>query len=220
MELHQLRYLVAVAEEGTFTAAARREHVAQSAVSVAVRQLERELGVALLERGRHGASLTTAGAAVLGAARQALAAVGQVGEVAAALTGLLRGRVVVGMVVGCTSVVLAELLAAFSQEHPAVEVALVEGNSTSLIDDLLAGRVDVAWVGRADAPPPGIETAVLYAEEQVAVVAPASRRAGDAAVLDLAALRGERLITLPPGTGGRVALEAACAAVQAPLEVT
>ena len=72
MELHQLRYVVAVAEEGSFTAAARRELVAQPAVSAAVRSLERELGVQLFRRGRSGAQPTEAGVAVLAHARACL----------------------------------------------------------------------------------------------------------------------------------------------------
>jgi DNA-binding transcriptional LysR family regulator len=210
VELHQLRYLVAVAEEGSFTRAAAREHVAQPAVSAAVGHLERELGVPLLERGRRGARPTDAGRAVLVHARTALAAVGQARHVADELTGLLHGRVAVGMVVGCTSVVLAELLADFARAHPAVDVSLVEGASAALLDDLRDGALDLAWVGRAAPPPEGIETAVLYEEEQVAVVA--AERAGSEpetlAVVDLAA---RRVIALPRGTGGRAALDEACA---------
>jgi DNA-binding transcriptional LysR family regulator len=223
VELHQLRYLVAVAEEGSFTGAAAREHVAQPAVSAAVRQLERELGVELLERGRRGARPTDAGRAVLVHARTALAAVSHARQVADELTGLLRGRVVVGMVVGCTSVVLAELLADFARAHPAVEVSLVEGASAGLLDDLRDGVLDLAWVGRAAPPPDGVETAVLYEEEQVAVVA-AGRAADEPATLAVTDLAARRLIALPRGTGGRAALDEACAragtAVQVAFEAT
>jgi DNA-binding transcriptional LysR family regulator len=210
MELHQLRYLVAVAEEGSFTRAAAREHVAQPAVSTAIRQLERELGVELLERGRHGARPTEAGRVVLGHAQTALAAVAQARYSADELAGLLRGRVVVGMVVGCTSVVLAELLTDFSRRHPGIDVSLVEGASAALLADLREGVLDLAWVGRAAPPPEGIETAVLYEEEQVAVVA-ADLVDGGLDALPVADLSGRRLIALPRGTGGRTALDEACA---------
>ena len=210
MELHQLRYLVAVAEEGSFTRAAAREHVAQPAVSTAVRQLERELGIELLERGPRGARPTEAGRAVLAHAQTALAAVTQARHVADELTGLLRGRVVVGMVVGCTSIVLAELVADFARRHPAIDVSLVEGSSAALLDDLRDGTLDLAWVGRAAPPPQGIETAVLYEEEQVAVIA-ADRAAGEPGALTVAELAARRLIALPRGTGGRTALDEACA---------
>ncbi|MEU2349440.1 LysR family transcriptional regulator [Modestobacter sp. NPDC049651] len=212
MELHQLRYLVAVVDEGSFTAAARRERVAQPAVSAAVKQLERELGVALLERGRHGARPTGPGAAVVAEARAALAAVARAEEEAAAHTGLLRGRAVVGMVVGCTASVLADALAAFSAAHPAVELRLVEAASTDLVAGLLSGDLDVAWTGRAEPPPAGIGTAVLYEEQQVAVLAAGSPLAAAGGPLPVADLAGHRLIALPRGTGGRAALEAALAA--------
>jgi DNA-binding transcriptional LysR family regulator len=218
VELNQLRYLVAVAEEGSFTGAAAREHVAQPAVSAAVRRLEKELGVELLERGRQGARLTDAGRAVVVHARAALAAVTHARHVADELTGLLRGRVVVGMVVGCTSVVLAELLADFARAHPAVDVSLVEGASAGLLDDLRDGVLDLAWVGRAAPPPEGIETAVLYEEEQVAVVA-ADRAAGEPRTLAVTDLASRRLIALPRGTGGRAALEDACTRAGTAVEV-
>jgi DNA-binding transcriptional LysR family regulator len=210
MELHQLRYVVAVAEEGSFTAAAQRELVAQPAVSAAVRSLERELGVQLFRRGRSGAQPTEAGVAVLAHARAALAAVAAARDVADEVTGLLRGRVAVGMVVGCTSTVLADLLADFSTAHPAVEVVLVEGSGADLLAALSSGRLDLAWVGRAQPPPSGVETAVLYEEEQVAVVPLGSSPRGRS--LAVAELASHRLVALPPGTGGRTALDAACAA--------
>ncbi len=210
MELHQLRYVVAVAEEGSFTAAAQRELVAQPAVSAAVRSLEQELGVQLFRRGRSGAQPTEAGVAVLAHARAALAAVAAARDVADEVTGLLRGRVTVGMVVGCTSTVLADLLADFSTAHPAVEVVLVEGSGADLLASLSTGRLDLTWVGRAQPPPSGVETVVLYEEEQVAVVPVAGPPRGRSlAVADLAS---HRLVALPPGTGGRTALDAACAA--------
>jgi DNA-binding transcriptional LysR family regulator len=208
VELHQLRYLVAVCEEGSYTRAAAREHVAQPAVSAALGALERELGVTLLERGRHGARPTEAGRAVLAHARAALAAVAGARHVADELTGLLRGRVQVGMVVGCTSEVLADLLADFTGAHPAVEVALEEGGSDELLARLAGGELDLAWVGRAGPPPAGIETAVVYEEEQVAVVPAAEGQAGRLPVAELA---GRRLVALPRGTGGRTALDEACA---------
>jgi DNA-binding transcriptional LysR family regulator len=210
MELHQLRYVVAVAEEGSFTAAAQRELVAQPAVSAAVRTLERELGVQLFRRGRSGAQPTEAGVAVLAHARAALAAVAAARDVADEVTGLLRGRVAVGMVVGCTSTVLADLLADFAAAHPAVEVVLVEGSGADLLAALSTGRLDLAWVGRAQPPPSGVETAVLYEEEQVAVLPLAGPLRGRA--LPVAELADHRLVALPPGTGGRAAIDAACAA--------
>lgn len=206
MDLQQLRYFVAVVEEAGFTRAAAREHVAQPAVSASLKGLERELGVRLLDRGRHGARPTSAGQELVTHARAALAAAAHVREVAGELTGLLRGRVVVGMVVGCTARVLAAIVAEFARAHPGVVVDLTEGPSDDLLDGVRTGRLDLAWVGRAEGAPPGVETAVLHAEDQLAVTT-------DPALPDplpVTRLDGRRVVVLPKGTGGRAALDAAC----------
>src|SRR3954452_1135866 len=103
MELRQLEYFVAVAEEASFTRGAARVHVAQPGVSAQIRQLERELGQELLDRSGRTIRLTEVGAAVLPYARAALGAVTGAREVVYDLTGLLRGRVTVGMLIACGS---------------------------------------------------------------------------------------------------------------------
>src|SRR6185369_12151088 len=90
MELRQLEYLVAVAEEGNFTRASERIHVAQPAVSAQIQRLERELGQPLLDRSRRAVRLTAAGEAVLPHARAALAAVRTMGVAADEVTRLVR----------------------------------------------------------------------------------------------------------------------------------
>src|SRR4051794_8261081 len=112
MELHQLAYLVAVAEEASFTRAAARLRVAQPGVSAQVRKLERELGQDLLDRSGREVRLTPAGAAVLPYARAALAAVEGARRTAAELSGLARGRVAIGTVTS-HDVDLATVLADF-----------------------------------------------------------------------------------------------------------
>src|SRR3954454_15161660 len=120
MELRQLEYFVAVAEEESFTRASSRVLVAQSGVSAQVRRLERELGVELLERGARRVSLTEAGTAVLPFARDALAAVAGVRAAVEELTGLLRGHVTIGMITAGPAVLLADLLPGFNARHPHV----------------------------------------------------------------------------------------------------
>src|SRR5438309_1829877 len=101
MEIHQLRYFVAVVDEGSFTRAGRREHVSQSGVSAQIRQLERELGQPLFDRTDRTVRLTDAGAATLPFAREALAAIEGLRAAADEVAGLVRGGVRVGMVTGC-----------------------------------------------------------------------------------------------------------------------
>ena len=211
MELRQLEYFVAVAEEGTFTGAAAKVHVAQPGVSAQIRRLERELGHALLDRSGRTVRLTSVGAAVLPYARAALDAVAGARLAVDELTGLMRGRVAVGMVTSCASVDLPNLLADFHHNHPAVEITLSEANSDRLIDALQDGRLDLALVGLATTLPPGIATQVVADEPLVAAVSHGDPLAARTTIT-LDALQQRALISLPCGTGLRSCLDDACAA--------
>src|SRR5437016_2911419 len=114
MELRQLEYFVAVAEEANFTRAAGRLHVAQPGVSAQIRRLERELGEELLDRSERAVRVTDVGAAVLGYARAALAAVDGARRAVDELTGLVRGHVAVGTVTSHNAG-LPSLLASFHE---------------------------------------------------------------------------------------------------------
>ena len=98
MDLRQLEYFVAVAEEANFTRAAERVHISQSGVSAQVRQLERELGADLIDRSTRTATLTAAGVAALAPARAALAAAASVRQAVDDVNELMRGRLAVAMV--------------------------------------------------------------------------------------------------------------------------
>ena len=210
MELHQLEYFVAVAEEASFTRAAARVHVAQPGVSAQVRRLESELGQQLLDRSGRSVRLTEVGAAVLPFARAALDAVANARLVVDELVGLVRGQVTVGMVSGCALPLLAELLASFRQAYPGVSIALTEQNSDRLIELLKDGQLDLALIGAAGDATTGVEAAVIADEELVAVVDSGHPLAASRTI-DVAALRDVPLVSLPRGTGVRMALDAACA---------
>ena len=217
MELRQLEYFVAVAEEASFTRAASRVHVAQPGVSAQVRRLESELGQQLLDRSGRSVRLTEVGSAVLPFARAALDAVANARLTVDDLAGLVRGQVTVGMVSGCALPVLAELLAGFHDRHPGVAIALVEDNSDRLVDRLRDGRLDLALIGWAEQTPADIDSVVLVDEELVAVAAPGHPLAGagagaGAGAITIRQLRDLPLVSLPRGTGVRAALDAACAA--------
>ena len=219
MELHQLEYFVAVAEEASFTRAASRVHVAQPGVSAQVRRLESELGQQLLDRSGRSVRLTEVGSAVLPFARAALDAVANARLAVDELAGLVRGQVTVGMVSGCALPVLAELLAGFHDRHPGVAIALVEDNSDRLVERLRDGRLDLALIGWAEQTPADIDSVVLVDEELVAAVAPDHPLAGadadagaGAGTVTIRQLRDLPLVSLPRGTGVRAALDAACAA--------
>ncbi len=209
MELRQLEYFVAVTEEANFTRAATRLHVAQPGVSAQIRQLEAELGQALLDRSARTVRLTAAGSAALPYARAALAAVANVRLVIDELAELIRGHVAVGMVTS-VSFDLPKLLAEFHQDHPAVEITLSEDNSDVLLEGLRAGRLDVALIGSSASHLGGIATQVIADQSLVAAVAHSHPLAAQTSIT-VAVLADQALISLPIGTGLRARLDNACA---------
>lgn len=217
MELRQLQYFVAVVEEANFTRAAARLHLAQPGVSAQIRQLERELGQPLLDRSGRSVTMTEVGEAVLTYARAALAAVEEIRQTVDEFSGLLRGRVRVGLVSGASTrrFDLASLLADFHDEHPQVEISLSEDTSERMLAALHGGDLDIAVLGLADEePPPGVSCQVVVDEPLVAAVAPGDpllAAHADRTSVPLAALRERPLISLPRGTGLRGVLERACA---------
>ena len=213
MELRQLEYLVAVVEEASFTRAAARLHVAQPGVSAQIRQLERELGHTLLDRSTRTVQPTEAGAAVLPHARAALDAVANARVAIDELVGLLRGHVSVGTVAVRGPVDLPGWLAGFHRDHPGVEITLTEDSSGHLIDNLGAGRLDVALIGLADTAPPGLAVEVVTDRPLVAIAGHGHPLAGCRSI-SLEDLAAHPLITLPSGSGIRAALDAGFAAAR------
>lgn len=213
MELRQLEYLVAVVEEASFTRAAARLHVAQPGVSAQIRQLERELGHTLLDRSTRTVQPTEAGAAVLPHARAALDAVANAHVAIDELVGLLRGHVSVGTVAARGPVDLPGWLAGFHRDHPGVEITLTEDSSGHLIDNLSAGRLDVALIGLAGTAPPGLAVEVVTDRPLVAIAGRGHPLAGCRSI-SLEDLAAHPLITLPSGSGIRAALDAGFAAAR------
>ena len=209
MELKQLEYFVAVAEEANFTRAAERVHISQSGVSAQIRQLERELGAPLFDRSGRAATLTQAGEAALEHARAALRAAQAVRDAVDQVNGVTRGRLVVGMVTACTVTPLFDALSEFHQAFPGVEITLVEDDSLVLLDRLRAGSVDIALVGAA-AEPDGLDSLTVVKDRLVAAF-PATHPLAAAPAVRLADLARHPLICLPEGTGVRAVFDAECA---------
>ncbi|MGX2992879.1 LysR family transcriptional regulator [Streptomyces sp. JNUCC 64] len=211
MELRQLEYFVAVAEEASFTKAAARLYVAQPGVSAQIRRLERELGHELLDRSGRGVRLTEVGTAVLAHARTALASVASVRLVADEFAALARGRISVGTVRSCPGLDLPTVLAGFHERHPAVEVVLAEENSDVLLEGVRSGRFDVAVVALTARTPPDVTLDVFVDEPLVLAVHPDDPLAARSSVT-ADALRDRPLVSLPRGTGIRACLDEVCAA--------
>jgi DNA-binding transcriptional LysR family regulator len=210
MELRQLEYFVAVAEEANFTRAAERVHISQSGVSAQIRQLERDLGATLIDRSGRTATLTTAGAAALEHTRAVLASVDAVRQAVDDVNQLIRGRLVIGMVTACTVTPLFDALAAFHIAHPGVELALVEDNSDRLIECVRTAAMDLALVGTAGAPPPGLDALSIVSEGLVAAV-PVGHPLSGRQRATLADISAYPIVCLPEGTGIRTVFDRACA---------
>ncbi|RDI33899.1 DNA-binding transcriptional LysR family regulator [Rhodococcus sp. AG1013] len=210
MELRQLEYFVAVAEEANFTRAAACVHVSQSGISAQIRQLENDLGAPLFDRSTRTATLTVAGEAALTHARAALAAASAVRAAVDDVNHLVRGRLEVGMVTACTVTPLFDALSAFHRAHPGVEVSLTENNSDRLVDGVRGGTIELALVGVAGNAPADLASFTLVSERLVAAV-PTGHPLTRLPSVTLADACAHPLITLPMGTGIRTVLEQGCA---------
>ncbi|MEV6225831.1 LysR family transcriptional regulator [Nocardia fluminea] len=214
MELRQLRYFVTIVDEGGFTRAAERLHLTQPGLSTQLRQLERELGQRLLDRGARTVTLTEVGAAVLEHARAALAAADRIGDTVGEFTGLLRGQVRLGMISGAASEVfdVAGVLADFHHDHPQVGISLTEDTAERMLAGVEHGDLDIALTGLTGAPmTSGIGLHVILHTALVAAVAH-DAPAESAGTIALRALADRRLICLTRGTGLRGIFERSCAA--------
>jgi LysR family hca operon transcriptional activator len=170
MELRHLRYFVAVAEEGSLTnAAERRLHTAQPSLSRQIRDLELEVGVALLERRARGIVLTAAGRTFLDHARLALLQVDAAGEAARRAAQPEKRTFVVGFLAGQELVWLPEVLRILRDEQPDIEITLASQPSPELAGALMRGKVDVAFL-RREKDAPGIAFKTMIREPLVAVL--------------------------------------------------
>ncbi|MBB5806510.1 DNA-binding transcriptional LysR family regulator [Saccharothrix ecbatanensis] len=201
MELRQLEYFVAVAEECHFTRAARRMHVAQSGLSASIRALEVELGAPLFVRSTRQVELTQAGRALLVEARRALGTIDAARDAVAAVQGLLRGTLSVGSIQCLHAVHLPAVLARFHELHPGVELRLRQAGSGELVDLVRAGRLDLAFVtaGRVG---DDLKVSTLSSEPLVLACAPELPLAGRESVR-LAELAGQPFVDFNPDWGTR-----------------
>jgi DNA-binding transcriptional LysR family regulator len=196
VELRQLRYFIAIAEEGNFSRAARRLHVSQPPLSTQIKNLEDELGVQLFERSNRGVSLTAAGSIFFEETRAVLA---RLEHARSKARGADRGDI--GMLsIGFVSIadygILPPVLKNFRSSFPLVEVQLHELTTDAQIRELRAARLDLG-IGLAPVDEPDLEFERLLCEELVlAVPSGHSATKGDRAV-DLRALSKESFIVPP-----------------------
>ncbi|MFF3907668.1 LysR family transcriptional regulator [Streptomyces sp. NPDC001848] len=212
MDLQQMRYVLAVAETGSFTRAAERCFVVQSALSHRIAGLERELGLRLFARTSRRVQLTAAGEAFLPAARQCLEAAERARVDAAAAVGEVRGRLAVGVIPTVAAVDVPAALHRFRDEHPRVRIALRVGSSDELTAAVREGSLDIAFLGLPETDRPrGVRARELARDRLVAVVGTTHPLAA-ADEVDLARLAEETFVDFPAGTPGRAQSDQAFAA--------
>jgi LysR family transcriptional activator of glutamate synthase operon len=199
MNLRQLQYLVALADEKHFTRAAAREHVAQPALSQQIRSLEAELGLALVERTTRRVAMTHAGEVLVARARRALAELDAARAELGSLAGVQAGRLSVGALHTMGPVDLSLLLATFHERHPAVELTVREQSSEELAAMLRDDEIDLAFLSVTERiQARGLALRPLVSEELV-VVLPAGHRLAGRASLRLAELSRESFISFREG---------------------
>lgn len=195
MDLRQLRYFVTVAEELHFSRAAARLHLAQSALSAQIRQLEAELGGPLLVRSTRRVSLTPAGESLLTDGRAILVAVdGAMGRARALARGE-ESSLVIGSLGPAPGALLAPLLARFGAGHPHVRVEIRAFDFNDTVEGLRQGRADLAFL-YAPLHEPDLVAVPLLSEQRVVVVAQDHHLAGRAQ-LRPSDLANEIFITQP-----------------------
>ena len=172
MELRQLRYLVALADECHFTRAAAREHIAQPALSQQIRRLEAEVGLALVERTTRRVAMTQAGDLLVARARRALAELDAAHAELQSLAGVQAGRLSVGALHTMGPVDLSLLLATFHGRFPAVELTVREQSSEELAGMLREDEIELAFLSVTERiQSRGLTLRPLVSEELVVVLA-------------------------------------------------
>ncbi|MGH7919332.1 MAG: LysR family transcriptional regulator [Candidatus Dormibacteraceae bacterium] len=203
MQLHQLRYFLAAAREGTMTRAAETMFVSQPSLSEQIRKLEQELGGPLFQRLGRGLALTAVGVAFYEHAERALQELEGGRHDVEEVLGLRGGRVAVGVLPSVGAVLLPAVLAAFGRSYPGVDVSLVEENLSRTVEDLVGvGELDFAVVRR----PLGRRDLAerLLIREPLLLLLPASHRLlEEEAPVDPRKIDGEPFVAFKAGYGLR-----------------
>lgn len=205
MDLRQLAALVAIADTGTFSAAADALHTVQSNVSTHIARLERELGVTLVDRA--AGRLTEEGEAVVARARRVSAELEALQADVASLRDEISGPARMGVIGTTARWLVPAMLSAMEQAHPKVKVSVLEGNNTSLVPQLSTGAIDLAVVN-APVDDPDLILEPLY-EEDLVLVVPPDHALADRTEVRMADLDGHELLLGPEGTAFRSDLDRA-----------
>jgi len=192
MEMHQIRYFLAVAETLNFTRAAAACHVSQPSLTRAIHKLEDELGGPLFRRERERTGLTELGRLMKPYLEQTLSLAQAARREADSFRNLERAPLTLGVMCTIGPTRLTPLVSLLANRVPGLELKLREGSGRKILDALLGGEVDVAIVGLPDYPEP-VRAEPLYRERYVVAFAPGHRFEAMNAV-PVAAMEGENYL--------------------------
>lgn len=207
MELRQLEAFVAVAEERNFTRAAARLYVAQSGLSATIRSLEKDLRAPLFVRSTRRVDLTPAGAALLPEARRTLALARAAADAVAAVEGLERGTLTLGVMQSGWLFDLAGLLARYRATYPGIRLKLQHASTTELGRLLHDGAVDMTFATAFDEAPSEVVSIPLVQSPLVACTTDGTLGRQD--TVTLRALANQEQVSFPAGWGITILVDSA-----------
>ena len=194
MEIHQLRYFVAVAEEGSFSRAAAREHVAQPSLSQQIQKLEAELDQRLFDRLSRTVVVTEAGKCLLEYARKILVEIAEARRCLDDLKRDVAGRLTIGAIPTMAPYVLPKLIGKFQTSYPKVELEILEDTTESLALRLEDGTLDIAIMSTCEQSP-ALEPHLL-GEEALLVLLPKQHRLAKKKNISWSDLKSEKFLLL------------------------
>jgi DNA-binding transcriptional LysR family regulator len=225
VQIRDLDYFLICCKTGSFTTAAREAHIVQSAMSAAIARLEHELGVCLLDRSVTPVAVTQHGAALQAGAQRIMEAVQAARDDVAAVSGQVRGTVILGCTLHTGPLDLAAVLAGLRDRHPGVIIRLRQSlaGSAGNLQAVADGSMDIALTASpadpaAGRPPGGVILTPLVSEPLV-FLCPPGHPLSTRSRLTLADLAGEKILRFPPGWGVRAAVDAVLGADPSAIEI-
>ncbi|BDA82863.1 LysR family transcriptional regulator [Aureimonas sp. SA4125] len=204
LSLRQLRSVQEISRLGTIAAAARALGLTAPAITLQIKQMEEEFGLALFDRTSDGMHLREAGYAALKAANAIESVLQALQDDLDAIKGVRRGLIRLG-VVSTAKYFAPAMIAGFRNEHPAIEIKLLVGNRFDIVGKLRAYELDIALMGR---PPTEIPVeATVFGDHPLVMIAAPGHPLAAARNIDKARLLEEPIIIREPGSGTRRSLE-------------
>ena len=167
MELHQIRYFLALSETLNFTKAAEVCHITQPALTRAIRNMEEELGGLLFSRERNNTHLTELGRLIEPHLAEIIVRAGEAKQTAARFIKLEKAQLSLGVMCTISPLQFVSFLSRFRADNPGVEITLLEDVPNQLSDLLVRGELDLAIMARPDGFPDPLRAAELYSERFV-----------------------------------------------------